>query len=270
MSKRRMTILGMVFVCMLLFIAMTFSGTNAVVAQIPEVESAAEVPVLNYHKVDDMPIALSVAPQDFEEQIAYLAQHGFHSITPKQLYRALKKGEALPENPVLITFDDGYLDNYENAYPILKKYGFTATFFVITDFIGKDPRFMNWDQIRQMQQDGFIIGSHTVNHVPLTDLPPEGVMAELTQSRDKIYAETGQMPRYLAYPTGAYNDTVRKLVHQAGYKGAFTVRYGEVDCDSNICSLERIPIFRSQHTFRSFYMRVNGAPILKRLGIIRN
>lgn len=271
MSSWRKIILAFGFIVMLMYIAMTLSGTNAVVSGRFSAAGGDEVdvPVLNYHKIDDLAIALSVSPQDFEEQLSYLANHGYHSITPDQLLRALKKGEELPENPILITFDDGYLDNYVNAYPLLKKYGFTATFFVITDFIGKDPRFMTWDQVRAMQADGFTIGSHTVHHLPLTDLTDEQMTGELENSRDKILAETGRQPRYFAYPTGAYNDLARKLVHQAGYKAAFTVHYGQAGGDSNLYSLERIPIFRSQHTFRSFFLRINAAPVLKRLGLIR-
>lgn len=78
------------------------------------------IPVLNYHKVDEQKIALSISPQEFEEQIKYLAKEGYNTITPSEMMNALEYGTPLPEKPIMITFDDGYLDNYTNAYPILK------------------------------------------------------------------------------------------------------------------------------------------------------
>lgn len=271
-QRYRKQVLAVTLILMLLLIATTMSGTNAVVAG-HNMESAyviPKVPVLNYHKIDTLEHPLSVAPEDFDQQMRYLSEQGYHTITPNQLFKALKKGAELPDKPIMITFDDGYGDNYINAYPILKKYGFTATFFVITDFISHDPRFMTWEQVKEMHANGFTIGSHTVHHTPLTELTNEQVTAELTDSSRMIEQEIDEKPRFFAYPTGAYNDAVRHLVHYAGYKMAFTVRYGQADSDSNLCSVERIPIFRTQHTFRSFFIRVNAAPILQRLGLIRN
>ncbi|HEY3426639.1 MAG TPA: polysaccharide deacetylase family protein, partial [Negativicutes bacterium] len=91
------------------------------------------IPVLNYHQVEDnVNNPLTLSNQEFEEQMAYLHRHGYNSITPDQLIMHLRTGAALPDKPVLITFDDGYRDNYMNAYPIMKKYGFTGTVFLIT------------------------------------------------------------------------------------------------------------------------------------------
>jgi len=272
MPRYRKSVLVIILVGMLFFIAITMAGTNAVVTghNLDQSYAIPKVLVLNFHKIDMLEHALSVAPADFDHQMQYLSEQGYHTITPNELFKALKKGAELPDKPILITFDDGYADNYVNAYPILKKYGFTATFFVITDFISHDPRFMTWQQIREMHDNGFTIGSHTVHHTPLTELTNEQVTTELIDSSQMIEQKIGEKPRFFAYPTGAYNDEVRRLVHQAGYKLAFTVRYGQVDSDSNLCSVERIPIFRTQHTFRSFFIRVNAAPILERLGLIRN
>lgn len=268
----RKSLLTIIVGVMLFSIATTITGTNAVVAghNLDQSYVIPKVPILNFHKIDTLQHSLSVAPEDFDQQMQYLSEQGYHTITPNQLFKALKKGAELPDKPIMITFDDGYADNYINAYPILKKYGFTATFFVITDFISHDPRFMTWEQLQEMHANGFTIGSHTVHHIPLTELTSEQVTTELTDSSRMIEQKIGERPRFFAYPTGTYNDEVRHLVQQAGYKLAFTVRYGQADSDSNLCSVERIPIFRTQHTFRSFFIRVNAAPILKRLGLIRN
>ena len=92
-----------------------------------ENEEDIPITILNYHKVDNMNIALSVLPEDFDRQMAYLKENGYNTINTDQLYDYMVNGAELPENPIMITFDDGYEDNYQNAYPILKKYGFTGT-----------------------------------------------------------------------------------------------------------------------------------------------
>jgi peptidoglycan/xylan/chitin deacetylase (PgdA/CDA1 family) len=264
-------ILGLIF---LLILSSSVVSTTAVVAgrnsnRVANV-SLADIPILNYHKIDTLYHSLSIPPQEFEEQMAYLSQNGFTTISPDQLMSYLNHGKELPEKPILITFDDGYLDNYTNAYPILKKYGFTATIFLVTNLVGHDERFMTWDHVREMQKDGFVFGSHSVSHAVLTKLSREQAMAELIDSRKEMEQQLGVKARYFAYPTGAYNLVVEEMVKQAGYKAAFTIRYGLAGTDSNPYALERIPIFKGQQTFRSFFIRLNAAPLLERFGLIRN
>lgn len=271
MSQKRSVVLFFALFIILAVVASSVGGTNAVVASRRHLPSnITDVPILNYHKVDDLYHALSLSPQEFDEQMNYLYTHGYHTITPDQLMAYLKYGKGLPEKPILITFDDGYLDNYANAYPIMKKYGFTATIFLITGIIGRDERYMNWQQAREMQKDGFVLGSHSVTHQPLTKLTPDQIRQELTESRAEMERQLGQKPRYFAYPTGAYSLSIEELVREAGYKGAFTVRYGQVGLESDPYALERIPIFKGMNSLRSFIIRLTGAPLLERLGIIRN
>ncbi|WP_371371348.1 polysaccharide deacetylase family protein [Sporomusa aerivorans] len=273
LSRRQgyLIVLGLIF---LFLLASSTVSTTAVIAghnsNRPASVSLADVPVLNYHKVDALHHALSIPSEEFEEQMAYLSRNGFTTITPDALMAYLNHGKALPEKPILITFDDGYLDNFTNAYPIMKKYGFTATIFLVTSLVGHDERFMTWDQVRMMQQDGFVFGSHTVSHTPLTKLSREQAMDELVNSRKEIEQQLGSKPKYFAYPTGAYNLPVEELVKQAGYRAAFTIRYGQAGTESNPYALERIPIFKGQQTFRSFFVRLNAAPVLERFGLIRN
>ncbi|HWQ62390.1 MAG TPA: polysaccharide deacetylase family protein [Negativicutes bacterium] len=252
-----------------LAVAVSVSGTRAVAGRHYQPADLTDIPVLNYHKVDDTGIPLSLTISEFEEQIRYLAENDYHSITPDQLMGYLKYGRTLPDNPVLITFDDGYRDNYTNAYFVLKKYGFTATVFLVTDLVGNDDRFMTWDQVREMQKNGIVFGSHTVNHLPLTKMRPDEALAELTESAAEMERQLGAKPRYFAYPTGGYNLKIEELVRQAGYRAAFTVRFGQVGLESDPYALERIPVYHSGRTFRSFYYRVTGAPIIERLGLLR-
>lgn len=270
LHKKKITIF-LSIVIIFLFIAGSRIGTSPAVASHngSNIINLKDVPVLNYHKVDTLNHALSVSPQEFEEQMEYLHKSGYTTITPDQLMSYLKSGKQLPDKPILITFDDGYLDNYTNAYPIMKKYGFTATIFIVTNLVSNDPRFVTWDQVREMQKNGIVFGSHTVNHQSLTSLTKEQIMHELSQSREEIAAQLGKPPKYFAYPTGTYNLEIEDMVRAAGYKAAFTIHYGQVGADSDLYALERIPIFKGQKTFRSFFIRLNGAPILEGLGIVK-
>jgi peptidoglycan/xylan/chitin deacetylase (PgdA/CDA1 family) len=264
-------LLGITIIIFLL-VAVSKFGTQTVVASYNRNNpvNLQDVPILNYHKVDILNHALSVSPQEFEEQMEYLHKNGYHTIAPDQLMAYLRYGKQLPDKPIMITFDDGYLDNYTNAYPIMKKYDFTATIFIITNLISQDNRFMTWDQIREMQQYGIVFGSHTANHKSLTSLTKEQVMNGLSQSRDEITRQLGKSPKYFAYPTGTYNGEIEEMVRASGYKAAFTIEYGQVGADSDLYLLQRIPIFKGQRTFRSFFIRLNGAPILEGLGLIKN
>ena len=119
--------------------------------------SAPGVPVLNYHQVEEKNgNPLTLWPDQFETQMSYLADEGYTTITIDEMMDALENGTPLPDKPVIITFDDGYADNYEYAYPILKKYGFKATIFLIYDFTNAYPNYLTWDQNNEMKESGLI------------------------------------------------------------------------------------------------------------------
>ena len=216
--------------------------------------------VLNYHKVDNLDISLAVLPADFAAQMKYLAENNFHTIDIETFYAGLSGETQLPENPVLITFDDGYKDNYTNALPILKQYGLKATVFVISDFVGRKD-YMTWDELREMRESGVSIQSHTATHASLTDLTDEQLKKELTESKQKIESEIKDEVNFIAYPTGAYNLHIAGLVKSAGYKAAFTVKYGNVDGHSNFYAVERVPVFHTENTMKSFRERMNYTPL---------
>lgn len=232
---------------------------------------SAGIPVLNYHEIEDHknnPLALSI--QDFDNQMAYLYSRGYTAITSDQLFDYLISGARLPAKPVLITFDDGYANNYTNAYPILKKYGFTASIFLISDVIGQNPWYMNWDQVREMQKQGFQFGSHTLSHVDLTQVSPEEAELQLVKSREGIEWRLDTQVKYFAYPGGAYNLHIKKLLEQANYRAAFSVKFGRVQKDSELLALERIPIFKSKWTFLDFYVRLNFTKAVGKLKAVKD
>ncbi len=272
MNRFRSLLLGAgLFFCLVL-LSLCLVGSSAITAtgRKKTPHTFTDVPILNYHKVDDYVHPLSVSPEQFEQQMAYLAQEGYTAITPDQLMENFNYGRRLPTKPILITFDDGYLDNYVNAYPIMKKYGFTGIIFIITDLVSQDSRYMNWEQIQEMKNNGFLFGSHTLSHVPLTKVSDERLRRELVESRQLIKNHLGQYPKYFAYPTGAYNRKVQKATREAGYVAAFTIRYGQAGINSDPYGLERIPVFRCPSTQQVFEARLTRAPLLERLGLVKH
>lgn len=261
-------ILLLLMICLAPFV---LSAPKSLDAQLKRgAQGNVKVVVLNYHKVDDTVISLSVSPAQFEEQMAYLKAEGYNSITPDQLAANLKDGRELPEKPLLITFDDGYADNYANAYPILKKYGFSATIFVVTDFLDRYPNYITWAQAKEMSQNGMTIASHTMQHKSLTELTDEEIRQELKGSAAALNYHLGEKKQYIAYPTGTHNLHLAALVRECGYEAGFTVKYGNVDRASNVYALERVPVFRTEHTFQSFLDRLRYLPVFERLGWVKS
>ena len=246
------------------------SPRNMTARMLEDSANGTKVVVLNYHKIDNMNISLSVLPKDFDAQMAYLKENGYHTITPDELYQSLNGDLELPENPVLITFDDGYEDNYKYAYPILKKYDFKATIFVVTSFLGVYNNYLTWDQAKELEENGISIESHTVTHKSMTELSDDQLRAELVNSKKAIEDRLGKKVDYIAYPTGTYNLHIAELVREAGYKAAFTIKYGNVDKASNIYALERVPVFHTENTFKSFLERIQYIPVFERLGWIKS
>lgn len=223
------------------------------------------VPVLNYHQINDRDEnSLTIHTDQFEAEMAYLAENGYHTITPAELLEAWDGGKPLPEKPVILTFDDGYADNYKNAYPILQKYNLKGTIFVVSDYLGTYPNYLTWAMAQEMQDSGLIdIESHTLSHAQLDQL---GSREELdTQLRDSKLAVDWHLKkdvRFIAYPCGAFNQEIEESTLAAGYKGAFTVHYGLAEPNQNRLQLDRVPVFGSNsHTLLRFKLRLLYAPI---------
>jgi len=186
-------------------------------------------PVLLYHRVavtapSEDPQRLGVSPESFGAQMRHLAERGFRVVPLEDLAGPAKSGKR-----VAITFDDGYLDTYTNAFPILKRYGFPATVFVVTDYLGRtnawEPSIkvpmMDWGQAREMAGSGISIQSHTCTHPDVRALPDEVVLREFTNSREKIREMLGSLADHLAYPYGWFDGRIRRLAERAGYRSAW-------------------------------------------------
>lgn len=196
-------------------------------APIKEVKPGKKVPILYYHAINDNINGLDelfVSPAEFDKQMLYLKQNGYNVITFSQLADVDNI-----VNPVIITFDDGYEDNYTYAYPILKKYNFKATVFLCTDVIDK-PLFLKKNQIEEMK-NLIDFQSHTVTHRKLSELKKEEIEFELTESKKQLEALTGNAVSVLAYPIGDYNSEVieitRKYYKYAVLSGGGIYRKGD-------------------------------------------
>ena len=243
---------------------------EAASAPLPAAEDDEKVLVLNYHMVNRMFISLAIDPEDFDWQMKYLVDHGYHTISPDELYAFLEGKGTLPDRPVLITFDDGYVDNYTNAYPILKKYNLKATIFIVTGFVSERKGYLTWDQLREMEQHGITAQSHTVTHAPLPELSDERIREELIVSKQQAEAELGHPIEFIAYPTGVHDLHIVGIAKEAGYKGGFTVKYGNVDRSSNVYAMERVPVFRTAATNVDFVDRLRYTSNITQYGWTRN
>lgn len=237
---------------------------------VTEIAEGPKVLILNYHQIQNTSASLSIPLEDFDAQMNYLTSHGYVSITPEELYSGLNGQLELPKKPVLITFDDGYADNYKNAFPILRRYGMRATIFVIPAFVGVYNNYLTWDEILEMQDGGITFESHTMHHYKLEELPDDEIRSELLNSKTILEEKLGRPVEFLAYPTGTYNLHIAGIAKEVGYKGAFTIKYGVVDLGSNFYALERVPIFNSAgHTMKDFYERIDYRQSFEEFGWIK-
>lgn len=220
----------------------------AIAAETSSGTAVAEIPVLLYHRVGATSDPLTVPSARFEQDVKALTEAGYHAISQGQFAGHLR-GEAvsLPDKPVLITFDDGYRDNYENAFPILQRYGYKGTFYIITGMIGNKDR-VTAEQIRAMDAAGMSIGSHTVNHLALGELSPRQAEEELTISKKALEDLLGKSVPSVSYPKGSFNDRTKELAQAIGYDHGFTVKYGTCARKAEPFTLKRIPIFRFDQT----------------------
>jgi peptidoglycan/xylan/chitin deacetylase (PgdA/CDA1 family) len=204
---------------------------------------------------------LTTTPAEFDRQMGALKAAGFATITPDDLLAYLR-GEAvnLPDKPVAITFDDGYEDNYTSAFPILEKYGYKATVFMVGINFDSKGR-LSGRQLGEMTAGGFTVGAHSMTHPDLTALDAARLKAEVAGSRTKAARATGGETRYFAYPGGFYDAGTVEAVRAAGFAGAFTVLTGlnRAGYDDPYL-LRRIPVFARTDFARLLALLEANAP----------
>lgn len=201
------------------------------VADAKTILARKQVPILCYHQVRnwkerDGKVGKDyiVEVQNFKDQIKMLADSGYHTILPDQLYAYLNTGAALPSKPIMLTFDDTDLDQFTTVNPILKKYGYKAVYFIMTVSIGKKGKFVDYmsaDQIKQLSDEGNVIGSHTYDHKNFKKYAGKDWEEQLDKPTKKLEEITGKKMTEFAYPFGLWNAEGIPELKKRGFKMAF-------------------------------------------------
>lgn len=206
----------------------------------------AKINVLMYHHIQDEKTAkekgqmsLTVTPEFFRKHLEYLRDNGYSVITMAELKSFFNSGTALPKKPVMITLDDGYKDNYEMMYPILKEFGFRATIFVATGLLN-NPGYMTWDDLNQMK-DLVYFGNHTWSHHSSAGTKEK--QNEEISLADKQLNEHGlNGEKIFAYPYGSASKNAKEVLNNNAYQIAFTTVHGNILCRGKSLELPRIRV----------------------------
>ncbi len=208
------------------------------------------IPILMYHYLGTPPANadiyrrdLSVAPDLFAAQLDRLQDEGYAVISLYDLAAHLLQGSTLPEKPVVLSFDDGYRDNYENAYPLLRERQMNATFFIVTDFIDRErPEYLTWDMVREMYAGGMSIEVHGVDHTTLRGRSQADLEYQALRSYETIQDRIGIRPRFLSYPAGEFDSKAIEIFRSANYWAAVTTIQGVTQSSDKRFELQRIRI----------------------------
>ncbi len=212
---------------------------------------AVRVPILMYHYISapstDADIYRqdnSVTPERFESHLQYLHQAGYETIALDDLLYALAQGRSLPPKPIILTFDDGYEDNYLNAFPLLKKYDMIGHFSIMTDVINAEtPGYMTWSQIEQMSAAGQRFGSHARYHIPSQKGgTTEYLVWHALGAMEAIREHLGYHPRWITYPSGEYDAQTIAVYRSAYYWGGLSTKQGATHTLDDIFALKRVRV----------------------------
>lgn len=222
------------------------------------------VPILMYHRVHRYAteyrkslLGLTVEPSQFAAEMDALAARGYHSITVRRLFDALFHGAPLPPRPVLITFDDGYVDAVRQILPVLERHRMTAAFYIITDRF-HEPGFLNPTEIRRLDAAGMDIGAHTRHHVDLRTVGASQLADEIAGSRRDLERIVGHPIDSFAYPAGRYDAAVVAAVRRAGFALAVTTDPGTLEHSASPLLLPRVRV--SRETTVAGLLACIGAP----------
>ena len=226
--------------------------------------------VLQYHHISaSAPKATSISPALFKQHLAFIEENNFRVIDIAELKKYAGKKTGAPDGTVIITFDDGYRSIYSEAYPLLKKRGWPFTVFVNSQpHDEKNPRFVSWQQLKEMSKNGATIANHTDSHPHLIRrLANEShhqwqkrIELEIDFSQKRIQKEIGKAPKFFAYPYGEYNSDLRKLLKSKGYL-AFGQQSGPVGKDTDPQIIPRFPFGGEYGQMDSFATKLFSLPL---------
>lgn len=210
----------------------------------------ADVPILMYHYISAAPSAndrirygLSVTPEVFDEQLKLLQDNGFTTVTLRDVYEHLALGTPLPEKPIVLTFDDGYVDHYTNAFPILQKYGMIGTFFVLTGPADEgEPAYLTWDMIQEMSDADMDIQLHSRAHLDMRNRSYDWLVFQIIGGRQSIEGHTGKPVIFMAYPSGKYDANLQRFLRDTNFWAAVTTAPGSRHVLSDAMNWDRVRI----------------------------
>lgn len=224
------------------------------------------VPVLMYHSIGiprtDRDRLNTISPARFEQHLAFIKRHGYRVLSLDEYYSYASQKIKFPPKSLVITFDDGYEDNYTHAYPVLKKYRVPATIFVIVDKALRLEKYDNLpllkpDQLLELSRHDILIGSHTATHAYLPESSAENLRKEIFLSKQLMEALLRKPVEYLAYPTGGFNDAAKRALKEAGYKAAFTTNRGRNRLNQDLFEIKRIRPNNHDSDF-VFWVKISG------------
>jgi peptidoglycan/xylan/chitin deacetylase (PgdA/CDA1 family) len=205
------------------------------------------IPILMYHYVrivdkaaDPLGYGLSVTPDQFAAQVKWLRQSGYDTIQMSALAACISGDAPCPSRAVALTFDDGYADAYTAALPVLQEYGATATFYIVSGFVGHDA-YMGWDEIRALRSAGMEIGAHSISHIDLTTLSHDENVDQIGRSGAEIAAQIGAPVRSFCYPAGKFNAEIAAITRDRGYTSATTTI--QEGAQNDLFALPRVRIY---------------------------
>jgi peptidoglycan/xylan/chitin deacetylase (PgdA/CDA1 family) len=219
-------------------------------AQIPaQSGKSTSIPILYYHYIAENPNpadtardSLSLSPNKFEEQMKYLSENGYSTISLDTLYSIMMGETPRPAKPVVLTFDDGYIDFYINAYPIMRRYNIHSVAFIPTGLMG-GGYYMSWEQIKEMQSSGLVnFQPHSINHPYLPTLSTESMTYQVEESKRVLEQNLGIKTNFFAYPYGASNSQTWQAVKNAGFVGAVGTWPGILQSEGVIFNLPRLRV----------------------------
>ncbi len=223
------------------------------------------IPILNYHSISlggtDRFVKFTLHPETFAQHMKLISEQGYTPITVKDFAQLMRNSSPLPNKPIILTFDDGFADFYNSAFPILQGFHFPATLFVVTENMEgtskwlklegeEDRRMLTWFQLSDVQRAGIECGTHSATHTHLDTAKPEIARQEIICSKDTLEQKLGSPVHSMAYPYGHYTETVRQMVIEAGYSAACAVRNAMSHTNDNLFSLARITIYRKTDVVR--------------------
>ena len=236
------------------------AGLTAAIFILPEPEG---FPILEYHTITDNPTpdseVYNVPPAEFAAQLDYLKENGYTTITLRKFMQVLNGKGKLPDKPIILTFDDGYEDNFTEMLPILEAHNMTAVVYVITNLLDK-PGYLTVAQLQEMQRRNIEIGSHTADHIALNWQSDHVKMNQIRGSKNFLEMN-GLAIETFSYPNGGNSEIVAELLKQEGYLNAVTGDVGLNNLKTNPYFLRRVHIRRPRFGIAEFKFRLWKAKI---------